>query len=323
MAQGTRGSNNLVFIFVGAAIALAAIVLVFRLVLHNPCPELIISMSTDEWKDGNVEIRDGDVVTFYDSLSNSENREWIFDGGALTLNERRVKNIFRQGTHTVTLVVDKKCRVTKQFTVLPAPVDTTIREVIPETPPLAKAEITGPTIAYVGEWANFKGIAEGATEWQWQFSETGKIDSRKQNPSYKFKTTGRKLVTMTINGGNSEVANFVVTVKEREKKSTTATKSGTKTVQEPVKYFPSISEKDFETYLFQVLNGSMTCADFNKYFCESATSTTVTSSLGEQAFSSYCSKLKNKSGNPPTHITVEFKKDNRTNCIKELKITQR
>ncbi len=246
-----------VFIVLLLLIFVGAIILVMRFLLANNCPDADFTMS-------NKSPRINELVTF--NFTNPEAKTWQWDfGDNSSFGSHSVEShiYLMPGKYTVRLRTNGSADCDKV-----AFIDVKTKEIVIETKVekvLPMPEIEGTKITYVGIPVKFKEISGTATSWEWFFSETGRVDSKEQNPTYTFREPGLKKVTLIING-DSEIAQFEVKVNPKQIIYVPPPPSKDKKNTEPVtQKAPQINDEKFKSMLKKIADREISSEEFDKY----------------------------------------------------------
>lgn len=177
--------------------AIFFVVLSFRFKNFEPCTEVEISV-----KSGPIYV--GELIQFK-ALSKKEEANIQWDFGGQSKRGKTVSYIFdAPGRYEVYLQTSKKCMGYKTVYVTEAPKVKDIH---------LKPTFTGPLTVEVGIPATFEDNTPNATQWEWRFGETNKIDASKQKVTYTFQTPGTKRVILIVNGNLQDELMVLVTPK--------------------------------------------------------------------------------------------------------------
>ncbi len=243
-----------VFIVLLLLIFVGAIILVMRMILTKHCPEGEFALT-------NKSPKVNELVTF--SFNNPDAKTWEWDYGDSSLvgtHSTETHIYFQPGNYTVRLRINNSADCDKI-----ALVEVAAGEIINENKVekiLPKPEIEATKITYVGVPVQFKETSGTATSWEWFFSETGKVDSKDQNPFYTFREPGLKKVTLIING-DSQIAQFEIKVNPKQTISTPI--KGTNITAPVTQKAPQINEEKFKSMLKKIADREITSEDFDKY----------------------------------------------------------
>ncbi len=140
------------------------------------------------------EVELGSPVMYRDSTENVKELIWEFGNGDFSTDHKGTYTYTAPGNYKVRVKADGKAQ---EFVV----------KVVQKKKTAEKkfVRIVAPKTAYVGEGVTF--IADGdATDWQWKFGETGKVDSYEQNVVYHYDSIGNYKVRLI--SGNMEYPVF-------------------------------------------------------------------------------------------------------------------
>jgi len=214
----------------------------------------------------NTNIKAKDLITFTDTTANASKWEWSFgDGSQVSYLSKATHSYEKEGTYIVTLKVDNECEVEKEIKVAPFE-EKMDQSLIPV--------IQCPKTATVGVPVSFSDKTPNAKSWQWMFGEKNgdtSFDSTEKNPTYIFKTSGVKKVTLAVNGNYKYVKKVEIFVNEPLKKA--EQKLVLPEVKLKKKRGPEIkdvTEQDIEAMMRGISKDLLSYKNFAKYFCKDA-----------------------------------------------------
>ncbi len=246
-----KGIDKGVFIVLLLLILIGAIILVLRMLLGNKCSDAEFTLS-------NKSPKVKELVTFKYEDPSAKSWEWDYGDSSVSGTHSIESHIYmKPGNYTVRLRTNNSsdCDKVTFIEVMPEDAEEVKVEKI-----LPKPQIEGAKMAYVGVPVSFKEVSGKATSWEWFFSETGRIDSKVQNPSYTFREPGLKKVTLIING-DSEIAQYEIKVNPKP-----ITPSVDKVNNESASLrAPQINEAQFKSMLQKIADREITSQDFDKY----------------------------------------------------------
>jgi hypothetical protein len=208
-----KGLDKTVVFGALAILLLIGAALLFRFLMKDSCPGVVDFTITGEKVAGSE-------LTFTDlSGAQAESWQWDFGDASPATTGSEAKHIFElAGKYVVILTVNGECAGEKEIEIL-APV--AMEEEEEETIQLA---VKGPKEAFVGTPVQFFDETPGAVSWEWEFSETGEIDSREKNPKYIFTERGPHEVFLSVNGQRGNPPVMIVNVKKKKDDSAPAPK---------------------------------------------------------------------------------------------------
>ncbi|RNL85964.1 hypothetical protein ED312_11955 [Sinomicrobium pectinilyticum] len=200
----THFDSRVILSFV-AILLLSGIILAFRVNESEPCQVEQIKVQASAYKVG-------EIITFSDYTENAHEWKWDFgDGNEASFRSKVVHQYKEPGKYLVNLWVNKNCNITKLLDIKPA------EDIIDST---LLPRFYAPKIAYVNEPVSFIDSTSHAKSWEWRFGEGEKIDAIDKNPSYTYKTTGEKTVSLFVNDDIKYVSFHKVTVLPAKKENT-------------------------------------------------------------------------------------------------------
>jgi PKD repeat protein len=244
------------------------------------------------------------------------------------------------GRYEVSLQTSNQCSGYKTIYVLEAP------KVEDET---LKAKFTGPLTVEVGVPAVFEDATPNATQWEWRFGETNRIDASKQKVTYNFQTPGTKTVILIVNGklrgelmvlvtpkplNKSEIIDPEIIKKlesvrkekapnlnfNEERKDSDSMSIPFEDIEVETK-FPDVSIKELETIVEGIVEGEKAIEEISAYACEAYDL--------QINFNGTLMNLKNlqvklweiKKKNRIRTLKITLEKDPLKNCIKIMNIS--
>lgn len=204
-------------------------------------------------------------IAFIDTTKNASKWEWDFGDGSKPSYLSKVFHSYeKEGTYKVKLKVGGTCTIEREIKIAPFEVKVD-KSLMPNFIP--------PTNVVVGVPVTFKDITPHATSWQWKFgdgaSETGKFDATSKNPTYVFKTSGNKKVTLAVNGDYKYVKKIDVFVSAPavKKEVVEIVKMNVKQ-RGPEK--KGVTEVDIEAMMNGIAENQLSYRNFSRYFCKDA-----------------------------------------------------
>ncbi len=197
--RNKKGLDKIALVILGGVLLIAGVIVLVRYMMQDECPD-----NVEIQYDGVLIV--GEEIRFYCLVG--EDFHWDFGDNSEHVLAPGPKHIFTTpGTFHVTLTVNTQCTVDKTIIIEPAPNES------PKVLDLKTPSIEGPKNGdkvYVGKPVQFKGYCDGATKWEWTFEDVMQIITE-QNPTYTFKSPGKKTVMLTVNG-QSESARLELNV---------------------------------------------------------------------------------------------------------------
>ncbi|SFW72687.1 PKD repeat-containing protein [Sinomicrobium oceani] len=179
----THFDSRVILSFV-AILLLSGIILAFRVNESEPCKVEEIKVQASSFKVG-------EIITFSDYTDNAHEWKWDFgDGNEAAFRSKVVHQYKDPGKYLVSLWVNKNCNITRLVDIKPS------EDIIDST---LLPKFFAPKIAYVNEPVSFSDSTSHAKSWEWRFGEGEKIDAIDRNPSYTYKTTGEKTISLFVN----------------------------------------------------------------------------------------------------------------------------
>lgn len=207
-----------------------------------------------------------ELITFSDTTINASKWQWDFgDGSNISFLSKVSHSYEKEGKYSVKLTVGESCIIEKEITITPfeAEVDNSLMP-----------NFVVPSVIIVGEPATFKDVTPNSTSWQWKFgdggTEGGKFDATDKNPTYTFKTSGAKKVTLAVNGNYKYVKkiDLFVQLPKVKKEEIEEIKVKVKKVRGPEK--KGVNEEYVEAMMNGIAENQLTYRNFSKYFCKDA-----------------------------------------------------
>jgi hypothetical protein len=200
-----KGPDKLIVIAALAVVLIIGAILLFRWMMRDTCPGIVDFTVAGEQVAGAE-------ISFTD-ITGTEATSWEWDFGDATpgASGNEVNHTYATaGTYKVSLTVNGECQQVRDIEVL-APVE--MEEVEEER---IQVVVKGPKVAYVGEPVTFSDETPGAVSWEWEFSESGEIDSREKKATYTFEKRGPHEVYLAVNGQRGNPPVMVVEVKKKK-----------------------------------------------------------------------------------------------------------
>jgi PKD repeat protein len=207
----------------------------------------------------------GELVTFSDVAKGSYEWKWNFGDGSKVSYLSKVSHVFeKEGNYTVSLLIDNNCAVEKMITILPYE-DKIDDSLLPK--------FQAPDVVMLGNSVNFRDLSNDAKSWEWRFGdgEGFGVDATDKNPSYVYKTAGRKVVSLVINGDFKHVKKKEIFVKEPvSKRDDVAHDMQNRTLPKIVApEIGGLTEDKLEAMLYGIASNQMSYRNFSRHFCKS------------------------------------------------------
>ncbi|WP_169627289.1 PKD domain-containing protein [Flavobacterium gelidilacus] len=225
-------------------------------------------------EDFNIEgiaLEEGELLTFSDNSDNSYSWRWYFGDGSDISYKSKVVHVFKKhGIYKVKLLINNSCVIEKNIKILP-------KNIVVEKK--LDIDFFVPSKVYLGQKIKFSDKTENGTTWEWRFGETDVIDSKVKNPSYVYKTTGVKTVSIVVNGNKKNVKfKDVVVVMPEVKKTVRKVKTNTKVENVPeviveiletpeVEVIKAINEVELTELIYIISDGKLSYESFKNNFC--------------------------------------------------------
>ncbi|MEO8234250.1 MAG: PKD domain-containing protein [Flavobacterium sp.] len=207
-----------------------------------------------------------ELITFSDTTKNASKWEWNFGDGSKSSYLSKVSHSYeKEGKYTVKLMVGQSCVVDKEITIFP------FEEEIDNS---LMPNFYAPSKIIVGEPTTFKDLTPHANSWQWKFgdgsSEGRQFDATEKNPTYVFKTSGAKKVTLAVNGNYKYVKKIDVFVQMPKVKEEVVEVVKMKAKKERGPEKKGVTEFDIEAMMNGIAENQLTYRNFSRYFCKDA-----------------------------------------------------
>jgi hypothetical protein len=191
--------QRIIYIILGVLSLLFGSIVLFKLLSANKCNEFNFSVPSSAMTE--------QKISFADSTDDAKSWLWDFgDGSYGSTLQNPTHSYTKAGKYIVKLTINGKCDDFKDINVEPKPMTA-----------LELAHIQGPSEAKVGQGVKFTEITEGATAYEWLFSESGKVDSREKSPTYAFKSVGYKTITVYVTSPKGRTTGtLTVNVKDKD-----------------------------------------------------------------------------------------------------------
>lgn len=177
--------------------AIGLLVMGYKLLTHSDC-------SGTGFMVAERQLVAGQIASFKAQSPEATEWEWNFGDESPPVGGEEALHVFRQpGEYWVTLQIEGGCVSRRKVKV---------RKSEPLVNSRRYPAFNMPATARVGETIRFIDRTEGATEWQWSFGETMQVDATTKEPTYVFKSSGVKTVTLIVNGNERYAAKKRITV---------------------------------------------------------------------------------------------------------------
>ena len=233
------------------------LLLIFKKKMGSDC-------NVESFKIESRSLKAGELITFSDTTNTSFDWKWTFGDGTKTSYLSKVTHSFdKPGKYIVKLVINDNCPVEKTLTILPS-----VEEVDISLFP----RFATPKNIIEGKEVNFQDLTKNAKSWEWRFGDTQgySVDATDKNPSYTYKTSGVKKVSLVVNGDNkhAKIVKIYVT------KAVAKVQVRPDIVVGPIKQRgPKIKGLDDELLKRSIIGISqnvLTYKNFSNYFCKDA-----------------------------------------------------
>lgn len=139
---------------------------------------------------------ENEEFTINSSVTDAEaNYEWFLDGtamldasGNLISGPSGKIKIEEAGKHQIKIVINGSCESALEITVRSRN----------DNMDAVKVDINGPKQVELGKEAEYSAEAEGATEYAWDFGESGSIDSHDKTAKVSFSAPGKRTISVTV-----------------------------------------------------------------------------------------------------------------------------
>ena len=193
--------KNVVLSFL-ALTAAATGLMGYKLYHYRPCPT--VAFEVQEYNP-----RAGEAIHFTDLTEGNHERVWDFGDSTEATQPDPVHIYGKPGEYMVTLTINDHCMDYRRVVVKHA-LPLVNRDLVPS--------FTAPAQVTVGEEVTFNDLTNGATEWEWRFGESGKVDARTRRPTYTFTQPGQAVVSLIVNGNEQYLAEKTIRVLAKPKK---------------------------------------------------------------------------------------------------------
>ena len=284
-----------VILFFIITILVTATVFAFKYVNYTPCE--IIDFSFKE-----TEVRVNESIEFEDKTLGALEWKWNFgDSTAIDTRRKPYHTYKKPGDYTISLIVNGKCPKLKTITILEK------KEVLD---PLkrAKFRILTPKIR-VGDKLKVQDNTLDAKSWEWNFEDAIGATSKEQNPEYIYNTSGKKTITLIVNGeikyATTETIEVLPKKKERIQRDETVVRDVSVIPVDPIGddpiaddpkdefKAPFINEKSFSAKLILVSTKKASAKDFNDYLCKNLDLPIIVNRK-RTTFIEFCEKIKGR-----------------------------
>jgi len=175
-----------VILFFVITILVTATMFAFKYVNYTPCE--VIDFSIDK-----LEARVNQSIKFEDNTIAAQEWQWDFgDDSEVDFKKSAYHTYKKPGEYEVSLIINGKCSSVKKVTILE-------KKEILDPSKKAKFEILTKKIR-VGEKLKLKEYTQDAKTWEWSFENVDGATSKEQNPEYVYTTSGKKTITLIVNG---------------------------------------------------------------------------------------------------------------------------
>ena len=236
------------------------IIFIFSCALLLVKKKMLSDCDITEFKVDASSYREGALITFSDESKKSFDWQWTFGDGSKVSYLSKVSHAFdKAGSYKVKLLVNNGCTIEKTITILPFE-DKKDYSLLPK--------FQAPNTAIKGQEVYFKDLTGHAKSWEWRFGESGgSVDATVKNPSYVFKTTGRKVVSLVVNGDVKNVKQKEIFIKEPAVKAIKDVVVVIPKRRGPIE--PGITLGDnLERALIGVAQNKLSYKNFARYFCK-------------------------------------------------------
>ena len=147
-------------------------------------------------------------LSFADSTQvRTVSRMWDFGDSSSSTDPSPHHRYTRPGKYIVSLTINNTCRDVQQIVITPKP-----------ALQIQLAQIQGPADdVYVGDKLSFTELTPDATEWEWAFGESGKVDAKTKDVSHVYTSTGYKKVTVFVTTPSGRLSGtYTVNVKAKD-----------------------------------------------------------------------------------------------------------
>jgi len=204
MGQKQYRIDNKVGLFFLITIVIASSLLVYRVMTIDKCPQ--VNVTTSE-----TTIRAGEVITYQIIGDDVNHVVWDFgDNTSPASGITQIHSYQLAGEYMIRLTINGMYSEVKNIIVSQS-MSVINNDLIPRISCSKQGEI--------GQLMRFLCLTKKAGTYEWRFGESGKVDSKLQNPMYKFATSGVKTVSLVVNGNYKYLAKVDVFINEPAKPS--------------------------------------------------------------------------------------------------------
>ena len=329
--------DTTVFLTFGGILLLGLAFLVYQLTHRTDCTEAKYVVHADDFIIKNL-------IEFIDNTKGATSWKWDFgDGSAVDYNQNALHSYNKAGQYIVTLTINNTCSFQKIVTITDPDADSGYLPVI-----------IAPNVAFEGDTIKFNARKEGGISFEWSFGEGAGTDALGEKVTYSFKTTGKKTVSLIVNGDIEHIATKTIYIAPKhiaaKKKSdvssyefekphsdfelprgkvqkdplvdfighlpvTPAPQKEKDSIPSPKKA-PDISVEQFQLLLGQVAAQSKTKDDFKEYLCGNFSTPVVVNDQKLVPFEQLCRDI---AGKKIKISTMRLQKDTK-NCIQHIYI---
>jgi len=308
-----------------AVFLISASVFAYRYTKYTPCKEVVFDVKAKEF-------RQGELIKFTDNTLNADRWQWEFDDSTSVATGKEALHIFKKpGDYNVRLLVNDICEKTEVVT---------IKEKIFVLDSTKFPKFKIPNSIKVGQTLKVRDETDNASTWEWRFGETAKVNSKKRQAEYEYKTHGLKTISLIVNGDLKHITKKQITVLPIEEvNKPIKVISGTNrqigdgikykpknhsdipdkpTIVDAPKVVPFISEAAFKNKLLLVAKNKLNAKAFSEYFCGNLNRQLIVNGKST-TFLIFCEKIKDK------RLKIKeltLYRDEGSNCIKNVTIKQ-
>lgn len=170
---------------------------IYKFYTVEDCPAIVYKLS-----DENIGV--GEMIMFTNKTDGYSKVNWDFGDNSSIERASQIGHAYTQaGEYILKVTANGECSEFKRITVLP-------KKTIMDNSLIPK--FAYPNVIEINKNTKFVALTEEADSYEWRFGETGKVDSNKRNPIYKFSTPGLKTVSLIINGNDKYIARRMIHV---------------------------------------------------------------------------------------------------------------
>lgn len=247
-----------------------------------------------------------DSIYFKDSTGFAKSARWAFGDGNQSFVQNGAYHYNKPGNYLVQLTVNNRYTDTFFVTVYDTAKVVSIRDSV--------ATIDAPVMGMQLENLVFRATAVGATQYRWQFGESGGIDSKEAFAQYYYKKAGDYTVLLYTDNSQYPTRHNIKILPSYQRMDTTTS----------IDTIIHRYENDFRWHLQQIANGNSFNSHYyyllKKYLCNNEKATIKINGQKVNDFNSYCLGL--QFDKAVTIESVKLTPDESFNCMRAVEVKQ-